>query len=46
MLIEQIEGVHLESSQGGLDGLFDILRPAVQTDWMRIFLGINLGTRT
>src|SRR5437899_11217935 len=42
MLIEQIDGVDLEPSKRALDGLFDVLRPTVQTDWMRIFLGVNL----
>src|SRR5438874_13236908 len=42
MLIQQIDGVDLEPSQRGLDALFDVLRPTVQTDWMRIFLGVNL----
>src|SRR5467141_796114 len=42
MLIEQIDGVDLESSQRALNGLVDVLRPTVQTDWMRISLGVNL----
>src|SRR5467141_5375113 len=42
MLIEQIDGVDLESSQRALNGLVDVLRPTVQTDWMRIFFGVNL----
>jgi len=42
MLIEQIDGVYPEPFQRALDGLFDVLRSAVQTDWMRIFLGVNL----
>src|SRR2546427_8055163 len=42
MLIEQIDGVDLEPSQRTLDGLFDVLRPTVQSDWMRIFLGVKL----
>jgi hypothetical protein len=42
MLIDQIDGVDLEPSKRALDGLFDVLRPTVQTDWMRIFLGVNL----
>ena len=40
MLIEQIDGVDLEPFQRALDALFNVLRPAVQTDWMRIFLGV------
>src|SRR5437588_10087953 len=42
MLIEQIDGVDPEPSQRALDGLFDVLRPTVQTNWMRISLGVNL----
>ena len=42
MLIEQIDGVDLEPSQRALDRLSDVLRPTVQTDWMGIFLGVNL----
>src|SRR5205807_499576 len=44
MLIEQIDGVDPEPFQRPLDGLFDVLRSAVQTDWMRIFFGVNLET--
>src|SRR3974390_2196176 len=42
MLIEKIDGVDLEPCQRALDTLFDVLRAAVQTDWMRIFRGVNL----
>src|SRR5260221_11593660 len=42
MLIEQIDGVDPEPFQRALDGLFDVLRSAVQTDWKRIFFGANL----
>src|SRR5207237_7766 len=42
MLIEQIDGVDPEPFQRPLDGLFDVLRSAVQTDWMGIFFGVNL----
>src|SRR5438552_7658342 len=42
MLIEQIDGLDLEPLQRALNGLFDVLWPAVQASRMRIFPGVNL----
>src|ERR1017187_263364 len=41
VLIEQVDRVHSQSLQRALHSLFDVFRPAVQTSWMRIFLGFE-----
>src|ERR1700756_4259153 len=45
MLIKQIDGVDLESFQRAVDALFDVFRVAVQPDWMRIFVGVDLESK-
>ena len=42
VLIEQIDRVDAESLQRALHGLLDVLRPAVQTRWMGIFVGLEI----
>jgi hypothetical protein len=45
VLIEKIDRVNAESLQRGFHGLLDVLRPAVQTRWMRIVRGVELESK-
>src|SRR5216684_8621609 len=42
VLVEEINNLSLEPLERALHALLDVFRPAVQTHWTRIFLGLEL----